>query len=138
VVQSNLAGIGVDVRVREVDDLQGALESGAKFDLLDTRTAILYPDAGSFLSQMLEDIPHAWLPLDVRTKIEALENMSGDARQTAAGRVADEFATEEVAVAAYSVPQTSQFFGPGVGCRLFTSFGYGLDLAALCMNGSAS
>jgi hypothetical protein len=64
--------------------------------------------------------------------------VTGDVRQTAAGRIADELATDEVAVAAYSVPQTSQFVGPSIGCRLFTSVGYGLDLAALCLNGSAS
>ncbi len=150
-VQSDLAAIGIQVRVRELDDLRGALESGAKFDLLDASTVILYPDAGSFLAQMIQEtglvpehpdqqalglhaIPHGWLPPGVQTKIEALANMRGGARQVAAGQVADELATDEVPVAAYGVPQTSQFVGPGVGCRPFTSFGYGLDLAALCLN----
>jgi hypothetical protein len=137
--------------VRELDDLHRALESGAKFDLLDASTVILYPDAGSFLAQMIREtglvpehpdqqalglhaIPRGWLPPGVQTKIEALTNMRGDARQAAAGRVADELATDEVPIAAYGVPQTSQFVGPGIGCLLFTSFGYGLDLAALCPN----
>jgi ABC-type oligopeptide transport system substrate-binding subunit len=155
VVQADLAAIGIEVRLRELDDLQGALESGTKFDLLDASTAILYPDAGSFLTQMIQEtglvlehpgqqdlglhaIPHGWLPPGVEKKIEGLANLSGDARQMAAGQVADELATDEVPVAAYGVPQTSQFVGPGVGCQLFTSFGHGLDLAALCLNGSAS
>lgn len=137
-IRAELGAIGIEVRVRELDDLQGALESGAKFDLLDVSTVILYPDAGSFLAQMLRDIPRGWLPPSVQSKIEGLANVTGDARQTAAGRIADELATDEVAVAAYSVPQTSQFIGPSIGCRLFTSVGYGLDLAALCPNGSAS
>jgi ABC-type oligopeptide transport system substrate-binding subunit len=133
-VQANLSAIGIEVRVRELDDVKGALESGAEFDLLDASTMILYPDAASFLAQMLRDIPRGWLPPSVKTKIEGVEKLSGDARQTAAGRVADVLATREVPVAAYSVPQTSQFVGPEIGCRLFTSFGYGLDLAALCLN----
>ncbi len=149
VVQADLAAIGIQVRVREVDDLQGGLESGARFDLLDASTTILYPDAGSFLAQMIQEIglvlehpgqqdiglhaiPHGWLPPGVQKKIEDLAYQSGDARQTAAGRVADELATNEVPFAAYGAPQTTQFVAPRVGCRVFTSFGYGLDLAALC------
>jgi len=137
-VRADLAAIGIRVRVRALDDLKGTLDSGAEFDLVDANTEILYPDAGSFLAQMLRDIPRGWLPPGVKTKIDGVATLSGDARQSAAGRVADELATHEVPVAAYSVPQTSQFIGPRIGCRLFTSFGYGLDLAALCMNGSAS
>jgi DNA-binding SARP family transcriptional activator/ABC-type oligopeptide transport system substrate-binding subunit len=154
-VRADLGAIGIEVRVRELDDLQGALESGAKFDLLDASTVILYPDAGSFLAQMIQEvglvlehpgqqdlglhaIPHGWLPPDVQKKIAGLAYLSGDARQAAARRIADELATNEVPVAAYGVPQTSQFVGPNVGCRLFTSFGHGLDLAAACLNGPRS
>jgi DNA-binding SARP family transcriptional activator/ABC-type oligopeptide transport system substrate-binding subunit len=155
VVQANLAAIGIEVRLRELDDLGGALESGAEFDLVDASTVILYPDAGSFLTQMIHEtglvlehqgqqdlglhaIPRGWLPPGVHKKIEGLANLSGDARQAAAGRVADELATDDVLVAAYGVPATSQFVAPRVGCRLFTAFGYGLDLAALCLRGPAS
>jgi DNA-binding SARP family transcriptional activator/ABC-type transport system substrate-binding protein len=149
-VRADLAVIGIEVRVRELDDLHGALASGAKFDLLDASTVILYPDAGSFLAQMIQEtglvlehpgqedlglhaIPHGWLPPGLQKKIEGLANLSGGARQAAAGRVADELATDEVLAAAYGVPSTSQFVAPRIGCRLFTPFGYGLDLAALCL-----
>jgi DNA-binding SARP family transcriptional activator/ABC-type oligopeptide transport system substrate-binding subunit len=155
VVQTDLAAIGIEVRVRELDDLRGALESGARFDLVDAGTEILYPDAGSFLTQMIHEtglvlehpgqqdlglhaIPHGWLPAGLHTRIEGLANLSGDARQAAAGRVADEIAAHEVLVAAYGVPSTNQFVAPRVGCRLFTPFGYGLDLAALCLKEPAS
>jgi ABC-type oligopeptide transport system substrate-binding subunit len=154
-VRADLGAIGIEVRVKELDDLRGALESGAKFDLLDASTVILYPDAGSFLTQMIQEIglvlehpgeqdlglhaiPHGWLPPGVQKQIEDLAHLAGDARQAAAGRIADALATNEVPVAAYGVPQTIQFVGPNVGCRLFTSFGYGLDLAAACLNGLRS
>ncbi len=155
-VRADLGAIGIEVRIRELDDgFQGALESGAKLDLLDASTVILYPDAGSFLAQMIQEtglvlehpgqedlglhaIPQGWLPPGVQKKIGSLADLTGDARQAAAGRIADELATNEVPVAAYGVPQTSQFVGPSVGCRLFMSFGYGLDLAAACLNGPRS
>jgi len=153
-VRADLGAIGIEVRIRELNDLQGALESGAKFDLLDASTVILYPDAGSFLTQMIQEIglvlehpgqqdlglhaiPHGWLPAGVQKRIAGLAYLSGDARQAAAGRIADDLATDEVPAAAYGVPQTSQFVSPKVDCRLFTSFGYGMDLAALCLKGSA-
>jgi hypothetical protein len=39
-------------------------------------------------------------------------------------------------LAAYSTPQTSEFFTPRLGCRIFPPFGYGVDLAALCLSHS--
>jgi hypothetical protein len=86
----------------------------------------------------LHAIPQGWLPPGVRKTIEDVAKLSGDPRQAAAVRVADELATDEVFVAAYGVLSTSQFVAPRVGCRLFTAFGYGLDLAALCLEGPAS
>jgi hypothetical protein len=63
--------------------------------------------------------------------------MSGDRRQAVAASIADRLATVEVPVAAYAVPQTSQFIGPRIGCRVFSPFAYGLDLAAMCATGQS-
>ena len=43
--------------------------------------------------------------------------------------------TRDVALATYGVPGVAQFAGPRIGCRRFSSFGYGLDLAAMCLRG---
>ena len=136
VVRANLLAIGIEVRVREVDDLRAALRSGAEFDLVDAITEILYPDSGSFLAQMLRDVPRGWAPASVQRRIGALAGLGGDARGAAASDVAEWLVSDEFAVAAYGTPQTSQFVGPGIGCAMFTSFGYGLDLASLCLNAS--
>jgi ABC-type oligopeptide transport system substrate-binding subunit len=138
VVRANLLAIGIEVRVREVDDLRAALRSGAEFDLVDALTEILYPDAGSFLAQMLEDVPRGWTSASVQRRIGDVAGLGGDARRAAASDVAEWLVSDELAVVAYGTPQTSQFVGPGIGCRVFTSFGYGLDLASLCLNTSAS
>jgi hypothetical protein len=84
---------------------------------------------------MLADLPSGWVLPGVRTQVEGVASMSGDGRQAAAASIADRLATVEVPVAAYGIPQTSQFIGPRIGCRVFSPFAYGLDLAAMCMTG---
>jgi DNA-binding SARP family transcriptional activator/ABC-type oligopeptide transport system substrate-binding subunit len=138
VVQTDLAGIGINVQIRKVNNLADALKGGAKFDLLDTETGILYPDSASFLEQMLGNIPSGWIPAGVQAEIQHVATLTGDHRQAAATALADRLATEAISVAAYGTPQTSQFVGPRVGCRVFTPVGYGLDLAALCPKQSSS
>jgi hypothetical protein len=134
-VQADLAAIGIDVEIRKVGDLSEAMKTGAMFDLLDTEAWIPYPDSASFLRQMLRELPTAWVPARISAKIQHVAGLSGSARQNEASALADGLAGDDVAVAAYGTQQTSQVTGPQVGCRLFTTFGYGLDLAALCLTG---
>jgi ABC-type oligopeptide transport system substrate-binding subunit len=136
-VQTHLAAIGIDVEISKVDDLSEAMKTTAMFDLLDTDTWIPYPDPASFLRQMLRDLPAAWAPAAASAKIQHVAGLSGNARQDEASALADDLAENDVLVAAYGTPQISQVIGPRVGCRVFTTFGYGLDLAALCLNGSS-
>jgi DNA-binding SARP family transcriptional activator/ABC-type transport system substrate-binding protein len=137
VVRRNLAAVGLDVTIRKVDDLGAALGSGATFDLVDLRTGLPYPDSASFLAHMLHELPSGWVLPGVRTQMEGVAGMSGDGRQAAAASIADRLATVEVPMAAYGIPQTSQFIGPRIGCRVFSPFAYGLDLAAMCARGQS-
>jgi DNA-binding SARP family transcriptional activator/ABC-type oligopeptide transport system substrate-binding subunit len=130
-VEKELAAIGIEVEIRTIDPVEVA-RSAAKFDLIDAETGLPYPDSASFLARMFDDIPSEWVPADVRARVAGVSGMSGDGRQAAAASIADHLATEEVPVAAYGTPSTSQFIGPRVGCRVFSPFAYGLDLAALC------
>jgi hypothetical protein len=132
VVRRNLAPVGIDVTIRKLDDLRRTLDSGTEFDLLDMYTALLYPDSASFLAHMVDALPSGWVPAGVRASVEGAARLSGDRRQAAAASLADRLATVEVPVAAYATPQTSQFISPRIGCRVFSSFAYGLDLAAMC------
>jgi ABC-type transport system substrate-binding protein len=137
VVRQNLGAVGIDVTIRSLDDLGAALESGAEFDLVDTSTALPYPDSASFLAHMFDDLPSGWVPVGVRARLERVAAKGGDGRQAAAASLADHLATVEAPVAAYGIPQTSQFIGPRIGCRVFSPFAYGLDLAAACINASS-
>ncbi len=131
-IQRDLAAIGIDVAIKKVDDVERADMSEGSFDLVDASAGILYPDPASFLVQVFRAIPRGWVTADVSRDVEELSQLTGEDRQSAAVSLADELATESVPVAAYAIPQTSQFLGPSIGCRVFTSFSYGVDLAALC------
>jgi ABC-type oligopeptide transport system substrate-binding subunit len=137
VVQSNLAAIGIDVEIRRVESTARLFDAAATFDLVDAETGIPYPDSASFLSQLLEDIPSGWVAAGARAKIHRVAGLSGSGRQTAAAALADRLTTNEAPVAAYATPHVGQFIGPRIGCRAFTPFGYGLDLAALCVRESS-
>ncbi|HZC54391.1 MAG TPA: hypothetical protein VE441_18125, partial [Mycobacterium sp.] len=133
-VHRDLAVIGISVQIRAVKDLAQALTAGAGSDLLDTGSAIPYPDSASYLEQLLADLPSGWMPAGIEAMVHHAAGLNGDNRERVATVLADRIATDEVAVAPYATPETSQIVGPGVGCRVFTPFGYGLDLAALCVN----
>jgi DNA-binding SARP family transcriptional activator/ABC-type transport system substrate-binding protein len=134
-VENELAAIGIDVEIRTIDPAEVS-KSAAKVDLIDAETGIPYPDSASFLAHMFDEIPSEWVPAGVRARVEGVAGMRGDGRQAVAASLADHLATEEVPVAAYGTPQTSQFIGPRIGCRVFSPFAYGLDLAATCVTGS--
>jgi hypothetical protein len=134
-VQANLAAIGIDVEIRQVDPI-GKVFKPAAFDLIDAESAIPYPDSASFLRQVLRDTPPGWAPARARVKIQRVAHLNGDGRQAAAAALADRLATNDVLVAAYAIPQTSQVIGARIGCRVFSPFAYGLDLATMCVKGS--
>jgi peptide/nickel transport system substrate-binding protein len=137
VVQRSLGAIGVDVTIRKVDDLGAAIDSGTQFDLVDLETALPYPDSASFLAHLVDELPTGWVPAGVQEQAKTIAAMSGDGRQAAAAALADRLATVELPVAAYGTPQTSQFIGPRIGCRVFSPFAYGLNLAAMCPTGES-
>jgi DNA-binding SARP family transcriptional activator/ABC-type transport system substrate-binding protein len=132
VVKTDLAAIGIEVEIRAIDSVEVA-KSAANFDLIDAQTGIPYPDAASFLAHMFDAIPTEWVPGGVRARVAGVSGMRGSGRQATAASLADHLATEEVPVAAYGTPRTSQFIGRRIGCRVFSPYAYGLDLAALCV-----
>jgi hypothetical protein len=48
--------------------------------------------------------------------------------------LADRLATREAPLAAYLTPVIPTLLSPSLGCRVFPPFGYGVDLASLCLN----
>lgn len=42
-------------------------------------------------------------------------------------------ANRDVPVAVYGYPMAPEFFSGRIGCKIFPPFGYGVDLAAMCL-----
>jgi ABC-type oligopeptide transport system substrate-binding subunit len=135
VVQSNLGPIGIHVEIREVEQAAELFNAASRFDLVDAVAGIPYPDSATFLRQLLRDTPRGWVPAKARAQIHRVDGLGADGRQAEAAALAERLTRNDVPVAAYATPQVSQFIGPEIGCRVFTPFGYGLDLAALCAKG---
>lgn len=135
IVRADLARIGIKVRIKEFPDpVAVSWAPSAQIDLLSISTPVGYSDAASFLAQMLvRSTPRLWLPQGVAAKVKSLLGMEGRHRQIAASLLADQLATKDVPLAATRTPVEPVLLGPGLGCRVFPPFGYGVDLAALCL-----
>jgi hypothetical protein len=134
IVRDDLARVGIDVRIRRLASFEAVFEPGAAYDILDWGTRFSYPDPASFLVQMLlRDLPTAWLPDGVREDVERVSDMSGQARHDAATRLAYRLETEDIPLIAVGVVHVGTVLGPRLGCRTFPPFGFGVDLAALCL-----
>jgi hypothetical protein len=135
IIQRDLGVIGLDVTIREVNNVRAAVRSGMRFDLLDLRSDIPYPDPASFMGQVLDDVPNGWVPQDDWAEVRRVMASTGSERFAAAAALADRLSRAGAPFAAYGVPGTPQFLAPSVGCRVFTSVGHGVDLAHLCPAG---
>jgi len=134
-VRYELAAIGFTIEISAVSDPQAAIRRpGARFDLVETSTHQDFADPAAFLTTLLDHgMPHSWLPPSVQSNLTALHPMIGPDRTTAASAVAHRLATNQVPATAFAYQVNGQFFSPRLGCRIFPPFGYGVDLAALCL-----
>jgi hypothetical protein len=117
-----------------LSDPQAAVRRpSARFDLVETSTVQDFADPAAFLTTMLGHEPRSWLPPLVRSDLEALRPLVGPRRIAAARDLAWHLATRQVPATAFAYQANGQFFSPRLGCRIFPPFGYGVDLAALCL-----
>ena len=138
-MRTSLAKIGISVEIQAVHDLyEKAVDRGT--DLLGTAANAYWGDpvellSGAFgLFGLFRDIPPSWVPDGVAEEIEALSQLSGPERWSAAASLADRVATDEVVVAPELIGANPTLLSSSLGCRIFPPFGYSVDLAALCPN----
>jgi Bacterial extracellular solute-binding proteins, family 5 Middle len=118
-VAAQLAPLGIEVRVKAMQDTSTAAVARAAVDLVESTTSVPYPDGASFLSAMLvHDIPRSWLPPGVRARVAHLAFSSGPRR------------------AAFSADSMGELFGGRIGCEISAPPGSGIDLSALCLSPS--
>ena len=136
-VKSQLAVIGITVRIEQLADLATAIRKpGATFDLFNAYDTQDFADPATFLTTMFgQDVPDSWLPSSVRKELDRMSSLTGEARVAAAATLAARLATNELPATGFGYPVNGQFFSARVGCRVFPPFGYGIDLAAMCVNG---
>jgi len=133
-IQDELAPIGIEVRTQRVSDVEQVFRKESPFDLVDFGTGVAYPDAAAFLSQLVSvDMPASWLPDGVQEAVARVDAMGEPARQRTAIRLADRLATEQASVLAVGNSTIGIVLAPRLGCRVFPPLGFGIDLAALCL-----
>ncbi|HXJ66216.1 MAG TPA: ABC transporter substrate-binding protein, partial [Actinomycetota bacterium] len=134
-VRAQLAVIGIALHINAVSDPQAAIRApGARVDLFEVTTFQDLSDPVAFLEGLMGGVPSSWLPPSVGADLAALTPLTGSQRVGAAGDLAWRLASDQVPAAAFAYQVNGQFLSPRLGCRSFPPFGYGVDLAALCLN----
>jgi ABC-type transport system substrate-binding protein len=134
-VAAQLAPLGIEVRMRAVQDTSAAGLDRAPVDLVEATTSVPYPDGASFLSTMLaRDIPSSWLPPGVQARVLGLTSLSGPRRYAGAVELADNLATGAVPAVTFSYGTMAELFGGRIGCEIPAPPGSGVDLPALCLS----
>ena len=129
-VREALAPLGIRVLARSFDDP----DTGFDIAPLWWGTSVDHPDGATFLSHLAGgDIPRDWLPPGTFAAVQDLQDLPTGQREDATRALAERLTSEIVPAVAYGRASTSAFFSPRLGCRSFPPFGFGIDLAALCI-----
>jgi hypothetical protein len=134
VVQTDLAAIGIDVRLRTIQaSVDDDPRAAKRFDMAALEARLPYPDSPAFLEQVLHGIPRQWVQPEVGASLDRAARAIGDHRQTLAADLARSITTRDIVVAAFGTTATSQFLSSRLGCQVLPPVGFGVDLAALCL-----
>jgi DNA-binding SARP family transcriptional activator/ABC-type transport system substrate-binding protein len=141
-VRSQLAPIGLRVKLPLLRGNPGEtfnriMAGGGQIDLADGGL-IGSIDGADFLQSVVSTGPGPrwFLTSDVKRAVERVTRLTGNERSSAAGALADRLVVHDVPLIPYGNRVQGEFFAPTVGCSVFPPAGFGVDLAALCRNGS--
>ena len=144
IVRSNLAKIGIDVRVQELSLSAMFAREGrrdADYDLAFDGWIPDFPDPRDVLNTLLRG---SHLPPAQTTnasffddpaynrRLDAAARLSGPARYAAYATLDADLAGKAAPMIAFGVQLTQDFFSARIGCQVFQPT-YGIDLAALCI-----
>jgi serine/threonine-protein kinase len=144
-IATELARIGIDVRVQERDDVYSAMsDRGSGYDLAVASWIYDWPDPAAFLGLWFTDTgfrpPWAPAPLPVpaatRRRLEHASTLTGAARARAYARADLELRRDVVPLAAFGTPTIPELFSGRVGCRVEQPIFGAVDLGALCIRKS--
>ena len=141
IVRSNLARIGIDVRVeRSLGCLNGP-ETGklAAADMALIAAGDEWGDPSGTIDATLgapQGIPGYWNDPTLRRRIEDAGKLRGAARIAGYARLDETLVRHAVPFAVYGGQTVAEYFSPRVGCKLFQATYHFVDLGALCVHKS--
>jgi ABC-type transport system substrate-binding protein len=137
-VKTDLARIGIDVRIKKVDSSFEAIsQPGAPYDLKVGGNNFGYLNPTAYLTIMFAGdppgLPDEWQPRAIQAAVATLRRSP-----TESGFVLLEGAImTEIPETGIAYTVQAAFFAPRIGCRIFPPASYGVDLAALCVTGAS-
>jgi class 3 adenylate cyclase len=138
-VRTALAKIGIRVRIEAYENpWDAARDPATPIDIIDAGSGGYDPDPARLLRSLVFESPPTrdWFPSGIQTAARRMIRLEGPARAAAAANLADRLVNDDVAVAAYGEDVVTALLSPRLRCRVFPPLGYGIDLAALCLNES--
>jgi ABC-type transport system substrate-binding protein len=133
-VKTDLARIGIDVRIKKVDDSFGAIsQPGAPYDLKVGGNFPPFLNPTAYVFGMFAGDPPALPPEWQPRAMETVVTQFRRAPTESALALLQESIMKEVPMTGIAYEVQAAFFAPRVGCRLFPPASYGVDLAALCL-----
>ncbi len=142
IVQSNLAKIGIDVRIVPLsitEMFNRVRDPHATWDIATTGWAPDYPDPSNVLNPLLRgpsafnknNLAHFDDPVYNR-RLDAAARLSGPARYATYAKLDTDLIAKAAPMAAVGVWLDRALFSARMGCQIYQSI-YGIDLAALCI-----
>jgi ABC-type transport system substrate-binding protein len=136
-VKADLAAIGIEVRVKTVDDSFGASQRpGAPYDLKVGGNFPGVVDSTAYVDGLFigdpPALPVGWQPPAVRAAATQLRIAT---TETAVLALLQGPIMNEVPMTGIAYTVSGDYLAPRTGCRVFPPSGFGLDLAALCLAG---
>ena len=148
IVRSDLAPLGLRVRIRQLDnwDIAGG-RRGAAYDLLDVVWTPDLPDPAAVLQPLLDGAalrPTGNTNLSyyddpaTNARLARAATLSGEARYAAYGALDPDVARDDAPLAAFAVDNVAEFLSPRLGCSVFQPTFGASSLGALCLRRAPS
>jgi ABC-type transport system substrate-binding protein len=129
--------LGLDAKVEIVSRRDIFADPGA-FDVLIWENSTDYQDTASYVAATIGGTaPASWYPSDLRAEASRVTSLAGPDRTDAAVALAERLIAEHIVIP-YSLFGRSELLSDRVGCRVYPPFGFGVDLASLCINDQAT
>lgn len=132
-VKSDLAQIGITVKVQEKADVNAAANArSSKIDIVYLYSQDLIVDPIGLLGLMVhQDVPASWLPADVVARVDEINLETGAQRDAGATALAKRLDTDELLLLPFGAATATAYVSPKLGSAFIQPGWYKLDLVAL-------